>query len=501
MTRLHFRVDASVPLGIGHLVRSTALYLALKNDFNCQVLIRNTDRQILNQLDSQGINYKILPSDRPLLHEARELSNQLASKDFFITDNYHFGFEYQSTIKNSGAFLVCIDDLAQNRFCADTIINHNPGFCSNDYQNEIKGSYLLGLDYVLLRPPFLRPVQPSHNRKQSPVENVLAILGGTDPFKLSIKIAEQLCTFKQLKKIVLVVGKSIDEDVSLAELASHDNRIALLRNLSAEEIAQQMLKADAGFFPASSLALESLAMKLPFAVGYFVDNQLPNYTYYTTGKLAFPLGNLKTPDTESLKKKLCRFLSNKTLNALKININHLIDGRSMHRLQRHFRSADYARNLAMRRAAPGDVDLVYSWANEPEARSNSIHTDLIPYETHVNWYREKMRSGKDHYFILEYHGIPIGQIRFDFQQRISAFMISFSIDKNFRGKGLGKMIVQMGLDSIKSPPPFSAAKIIAYVKKGNHPSYRIFEQLGFSRITEESIKGSPFYVFEKQEMK
>ena len=71
-----------------------------------------------------------------------------------VIDGYQFDTEYQQKVKKSGASLVCLDDLHNQHFVADIIINHAPGVDPGKYSAEPYTQYLLGPSYALLRPAF-----------------------------------------------------------------------------------------------------------------------------------------------------------------------------------------------------------------------------------------------------------------------------------------------------------------------------------------------------------
>ena len=56
-----------------------------------------------------------------------------------------------------------------------------------------------------------------------------------------------------------------------------DKKVLIKQNISAQELANIMTRAKIGILPASSIAIEALACRLPILCGYFVDNQLDIY--------------------------------------------------------------------------------------------------------------------------------------------------------------------------------------------------------------------------------
>lgn len=123
-----------------------------------------------------------------------------------------------------------------------------------------------------------------------------------------------------------------------------------------------------------------------------------------------------------------------------------------------------------------DAKLLFDWSNEKTVRQNSLSAELIEWEDHLKWLNNKLNSDSL-MLILLYNQIPIGVIRFD--NKRDYFLINYSIDLKYRGKGFGKKIVELGLGKIKK-----GAQLRAIVKKENISSVKIFENLGFEKNSE-----------------
>lgn len=131
-------------------------------------------------------------------------------------------------------------------------------------------------------------------------------------------------------------------------------------------------------------------------------------------------------------------------------------------------------NLQIRACRAEDIQLLFNWANDPKTRENAFSQDLIKWEDHVKWFNSKISSDRCRIYILEFNSIPAGQIRFDKNEQ-EELIISYSIDEELRGKGLGRKIIELGLMEITG----WGNSIKALVKKNNPASIRVFETLGF----------------------
>ena len=63
------------------------------------------------------------------------------------------------------------------------------------------------------------------------------------------------------------------------------------KNLTAADISKLMGNADFGVFPASTVAIEACARRLPFICGYFVKNQKDIYNGINKNNLAICVGD------------------------------------------------------------------------------------------------------------------------------------------------------------------------------------------------------------------
>lgn len=125
------------------------------------------------------------------------------------------------------------------------------------------------------------------------------------------------------------------------------------------------------------------------------------------------------------------------------------------------------------------IDIIYRWANEPETRKYAFNTEPISYETHLKWMREKLLDDNCLFYILQEGEENIGQVRLDSVEKTG--IISYSIDKYFRGKGHGLRILLMLEKEIEVSNLFidRLNLLIGRVKYENIPSQRCFEKLGY----------------------
>ncbi|EOQ88349.1 acetyltransferase (GNAT) domain protein [Leptospira yanagawae serovar Saopaulo str. Sao Paulo = ATCC 700523] len=134
--------------------------------------------------------------------------------------------------------------------------------------------------------------------------------------------------------------------------------------------------------------------------------------------------------------------------------------------------------IGVRPATESDCEQLFDWVNDTEVRNASFHTEKIDWLEHQSWYLQKLRNPNSFIFIFEVDRDPAGQIRFD--RKDGFFEIDYSIDKKYRGKGYGKIIVISGISKLKSQLK-EPLKFLAKVKEGNLISAHVFQKIGFKK--------------------
>lgn len=135
--------------------------------------------------------------------------------------------------------------------------------------------------------------------------------------------------------------------------------------------------------------------------------------------------------------------------------------------------------LYLRKVTKGDCDLIFLWANDRETRKNSFNSNALTYGDHKQWFNKKIEDTEDFYILKSYEE-NLGQVRLD--KVNEGYIISYSIDSKYRGKGYGKKILELLEQKISLSNQFKT--FIAYVKKGNMKSVKIFEDLNYNKELE-----------------
>jgi UDP-2,4-diacetamido-2,4,6-trideoxy-beta-L-altropyranose hydrolase len=260
--KIIFRADGGPTIGMGHFIRTLALAEMLKDDFYCIYASQSPTPYQIREIEKVCHERIDLPADDS--HFTFFL-NQLKGDEIVVLDNYYFTTEYQKAIKEKGCKLACIDDMHDKHFVADLVINHAEGIDSKVYSFEKYTSLLLGYPYALLRKEYLTEIAP----QQPKLYSCLVMMGGADPDNITTKVTILLNDLNFSLPIAIVVGDSFAHDLHL----NHLKNVCLFKGIPPEQIYQIMQQSQFGILPASTVAIEACAARLPFICGYFIDNQ------------------------------------------------------------------------------------------------------------------------------------------------------------------------------------------------------------------------------------
>jgi len=464
--KLYIRVDGSFQIGVGHLMRCTALAYMLKDNFDIIFFCKEIPDQIRKELSENGFSCNLIENES-------EFIRNLDKKTFVVLDGYHFDTEFQKKIKDAGSKLICIDDLHDKEFVADLIINHSPGITPHDYKTLPYSQFALGLNYVLLRPVFLK--QAKKKRIINKLDTLLICFGGSDYKNLTYSTLKTSMEFSEFKKIIVVTGAAFQFTEDIIKLTNYDKRIVYRQMLNEEQMLNTMLSADVAIVPSSGILLEALAAGSIVISGKYVDNQILLYKEIKSINGFFDADDFSQQKIQNAIHNV--FKSNKT--PLKV-----ITGNSSVLLNKFFIELLSEDNIFLRKVNPLDLTITFKWANNSEIRRYSFQKKQISLQEHTRWFLDKIADGNCYFFIAEYNNKPIGSIRFDIVKEEA--VISYLLDSKFQGKGLGKVLLIKGIKQLLLQPEIQPISLLSgSVMKTNIASIKSFQKLGFLQLDKD----------------
>ena len=146
-------------------------------------------------------------------------------------------------------------------------------------------------------------------------------------------------------------------------------------------------------------------------------------------------------------------------------------------------------DLLIRHVTKNDFELLWSWVNDPIVRKNSFNSEPIPFSTHIEWCKRKIKDPLcTMYLFYTLDNIPISHVRFE-QDRKNSAIISITVSPSQRGRGFGTKSIRQACERFLKVT--SVNDINAYIKADNKASIRAFKKAGFSFIEEIIYKTHP----------
>lgn len=300
--RVVFRVDASVQIGTGHVMRCLTLADALREKGGeCLFISRPHEGNLIDLVAGRGHRVKALPalatetvsynsseSDPP--HAAwlgTDQSTDAADTlqvlkgegraNWLIVDHYALDRKWQTAIRPVCERLMVIDDLADRPHDCDLLLDPNIGRREVDYARLVpEGTHLLlGPQYALLRPEFAAHRADSLSRRAEPqLRRLLITLGGVDKDNITCKVLDALdgLELTEALDITVVMGPHapwLHAVRTRAGAMNHPTRV--LAGVS--NMARLMTESDLAIGAAGSTAWERCCLGLPTIQLVVAENQ------------------------------------------------------------------------------------------------------------------------------------------------------------------------------------------------------------------------------------
>ncbi|MDH3348774.1 MAG: UDP-2,4-diacetamido-2,4,6-trideoxy-beta-L-altropyranose hydrolase [Desulfobulbaceae bacterium] len=496
--KVFFRADASLRMGIGHLMRCLTLAQALRErDVQIRFVCREYPGNLVDLLRQKGVPVTVLPAPTindktdsedyavwlgvTQIEDAEQTIEALNGEnpDWLVVDHYGLSSEWEKRLRPYVGKVMVIDDLANRLHDSDFLLDQNYSFGGGQRYGGLVSEtckQMLGPRYALLHSEYALHRKTLRDRNGE-VSRVLVFFGGSDP---------QNMTGLTLEALSHVELRHLDVDVVVGANNLHRNalekqarerlqtKIYGLRPHLADLMAQADLAVGAG----GVTTWERMCLGLPTVLISIAENQRPASEALAGAGLIHYGGHVSDITLDHLTQQLKMLIhSADSLATMAMQDQLLVDGLGGLRLVEALCPSD-SHELRLRSACEQDIVLYYNWANDPQVRENAINTEAISWVTHQEWFTNKLHDENSHLFVLETAGLPVGQIRFDRQG--DEVCIDYSLDVIVRGRGWGSNLVALGINRMQQIEPIGFRAI---VKVGNEASCSVFRRLGFAEVS------------------
>ncbi len=304
-----FRVDASLRIGIGHVMRCLTLADALKSKgAACQFICRAHEGHLIDLIRGKGhvahALHVVNPSSEQMLQpqaicdtggtdlrhapwlgstqveDAQACTPILAAQhpDWLVVDHYALDVTWERALSSHYRRLLVIDDLADRQHVCDLLLDQTFGRDTSDYGSLVPSDcrLLCGSPFALLRPEFaaLRPY--SLQRRAKPVLRELLIsLGGVDKDNATGQILEALrtCSLPDACRITVVMGSTAPWLDAVRKQAMEEMLWPTRVLVGVSNMAQLMADSDLAIGAAGATSWERCCLGVPAIMLVLADNQ------------------------------------------------------------------------------------------------------------------------------------------------------------------------------------------------------------------------------------
>mgnify|MGYP001824992088 CR=1 FL=1 len=272
-----FRVDASVEIGYGHVMRCLTLADELRSH-NHQVsfVCRDLTGHLAGKIEQKSYVCQLIQA-KQWQQDASQTAGLLAelSPDWIVVDHYQLDAQWHKALRGITGKIMVVDDLANRRLDCDLLLDTGMGKQPQDYERLVPtGCHLLtGVQYALIRREFIRKVNAAKTKRLNihKMEKVLINFGGMDPAGLIPAILGRLINKFSGLEFSVVVSSKTPNLADIQQLVQGCTSCRLL--LDIDNMAEEMLLADFAIGAAGITAYERCTLGLPAIVIPNADNQ------------------------------------------------------------------------------------------------------------------------------------------------------------------------------------------------------------------------------------
>lgn len=300
--RVIFRVDASLQMGTGHVMRCLTLADALQKQ-GCEVsfICREHKGNLIKYIEKKGyVVYRLdilfseieelnQPEINPIAHsswlgatqkedaQACDSIIKNINPDWLIVDHYAIDFRWQDQLKKTFKKLMVIDDLADRKHKCDLLLDQTFGRKGDDYNNLVPNDckLLLGSHYALLRPEFSKWREYSLQRRVAPeLKNILISMGGIDQNNVTGQVLQVLktCVLPEELTITVILGEATPNIKMVKQMATTMPNITEVK-VGVDNMAELMANADLAIGAAGATTWERCCLGVPSILVVLADNQ------------------------------------------------------------------------------------------------------------------------------------------------------------------------------------------------------------------------------------
>ncbi len=501
-----FRVDASLQIGTGHVMRCLTLADTLRTrGADCRFICRKHEGNLIDVICSKGYDVHVLPntlgqgrepastveprSPNRLRHshwlgatqtqdaEASAIILESLRPDWLVVDHYALDARWEESVATYFRKLLVIDDLADRPHIATLLLDQNLGRLASDYDGLVPAECrrLTGPYFALLRPEFAaRRADSLARREGAALMHLLISMGGTDIPDATSTVLRALANavLPTELRISVVMGSRAPSLSNVRELAATMPWPTEVL-VDVHDMASLMADADLAIGAGGSTTWERCCLGLPSIMIETAANQAGAVAAMEKIRAALGTGSLSHSQFASrlVAAVSQAIIERDTLSACSAGI---CDGQGTQRV------ADMilANQLTVRASRLEDAKAVWHWRQDSGPVAFQFNPSSTTLADHLTWFAKALVAEERDLLIVEVNGQPAAHVRFDHYPDTSGeATISICLNPAFRGRGLGTSILDSACAHAFAN---GSARIVAKIHRDNIASLKIFRHAGFT---------------------
>lgn len=488
-----FRVDASVEIGSGHVMRCCHLAHSLRQQ-GADVAFAGylAEGHLLEWLQEQGFNVfalkpgkeKEVQSKVPHAHwlqgtvkedvkQTKDILKKWEQVDWVVVDHFGLDAEWEKQVQQEVSNIMVIDDLADRPHDCRLLLDVSSLQAGNRYDNlvNLNCQRLEGVQYALVPQDFtsLRPSQP---KLVKDVKNIAVFLGMSD---LGAGHDKVLSAFECIKNPAFTVHYIVGpHNPNKEELMNRISKTPYFKTYEfVKNMAQWMSGMDMYVGSGGVVTWERSCLGVSgIVVGVALNQEEGSQRWGELGCHTY-LGRNSEVSAEVLAQEIQKMVKNPSkLNEMGKKSWQMVDGQGINRILK----ALGVLPVFFRKAQKNDCEKIYQWRNHEWVREFALDSREISLEDHVEWFEKSLENPHRDILIAEGEIGPVGVLRFDHEKdfsEVSVYLVPERI-----GEGWGLKVLNSGSAWISQHRP-GIKSLKATIKPDNLRSIKVFHRAGY----------------------
>jgi UDP-2,4-diacetamido-2,4,6-trideoxy-beta-L-altropyranose hydrolase len=306
-----FRVDASVRIGTGHVMRCLTLAKELeKRSANCVFVCQAYQGDCIEHIKENGfkvLEIKSVNNEFEINKDANNTLEIIAGQkfDWIIIDHYEIDVKWESKVRAVAKKIMVIDDLANRKHDCDLLLDQNIRMNAKErYKKLIPNECIsfFGPTNVILRTDY---DNIKIKKRTGEIKHILVYFGGNDIHNQAFKSIKALQQYPDISADIIIGSNHVFQDMIIKEST---NKLIVSKSI---DMYDAMKRADLAFGVCGVAAWERCAIGLPTLACINAENQREDSENLNQLGAIDLIGESNVIDTDDWCKALNRAINNK----------------------------------------------------------------------------------------------------------------------------------------------------------------------------------------------